>query len=288
LPEEVTPDQRFCIIGGGKTAMDVAVRLLQLGANADLIRWVMPRDSWVIDRATLQPGDEFFEQSMGGFARQLEAAAAATDLANLFCRLECSGQLLRIDRSVRPTMYRGATLSIPEIELLRTIKDVVRLGHVRAISGRQIALEKGAVAAHPDCVYIDCSARALSHRPPEPIFNGDRIVVQMVRSQLICISAAAVAHVEASYSGDAEKNALCAPIPAALSDIDWARGMLADLRAAKLWTADKSMRQWLNKQHLWGFRTTRTDADAMAIVQRIRDARAQAETNLARLVAASG
>lgn len=285
LPDSISAGQRFCVVGGGKTAMDVAVRLLQLGASPDAIRWIMPRDAWILDRATLQPGDEFFEQSLGGLARQLKASAAASDLADLFCRLECSGQLLRLDRSVRPTMFRGATLSMPEIELLRTIKDVVRLGHVRAISSRQIVLEKGAVSADPDCLHIDCTARALSHRPSTPVFAGDKITVQMVRSQLICISAAAIAHVEASYADEAEKNALCAPIPAAFSDRDWLTGTLADLRAARLWAADKPMRQWLNNQHLWGFHTTRTDPIAMSIVQRIKDARPRAEANLTRLVA---
>jgi hypothetical protein len=41
--------------------------------------------------------------------------------------------MLRIDRTVWPTVFRGATLSILEVEALSTIKDVVRKGRVRRI-----------------------------------------------------------------------------------------------------------------------------------------------------------
>ncbi len=285
LPDAIENGRRYCIVGSGKTAMDVAVWLLQSGADPNAIRWIMPRDAWVADRATLQPGDQFFEQSMGGFASQMEAAAAAESLDNLFDRLEEAGQLMRIDPAMRPAMYRGAVVSRPELELMRTIKDIVRLGYVRAITPHEMILENGKIAADPDCLYIDCSARALSRRPTEPVFNGDKIAVQMVRSQLICISAAAIAHVETAYANDAEKNALCTPIPAAWSAADWPRGTLADMRAGKRWTENKEMRGWLNTQRIWGYGTTRTDAEAMAILQRIKEARVGAETNLARLVA---
>ena len=69
---------QFVIVGAGKTAMDVGVWLLNSGAPAEAIQWVMPRDSWLINRATTQPGMEFFHQSIGGQAAQMEALAFAT------------------------------------------------------------------------------------------------------------------------------------------------------------------------------------------------------------------
>jgi len=41
-----------------------------------------------------------------------------------------SGQLIRLDRDVEPTMYRCATVSEAELVRLRSIQDVVRLGRV--------------------------------------------------------------------------------------------------------------------------------------------------------------
>jgi hypothetical protein len=45
----------FVILGGGKTAMDVGVYLQQCGAAPAQIHWVRPRDSWMINRRSVQP-----------------------------------------------------------------------------------------------------------------------------------------------------------------------------------------------------------------------------------------
>ena len=42
----------YLIVGAGKTAMDAAIWLIGAGASADAIAWVMPRDSWLVNRIT--------------------------------------------------------------------------------------------------------------------------------------------------------------------------------------------------------------------------------------------
>ena len=42
--------RHFVVIGSGKTAMDTCVWLQQCGAPAEAIQWVVPRDSWVVNR----------------------------------------------------------------------------------------------------------------------------------------------------------------------------------------------------------------------------------------------
>ena len=133
LPKMASKHEDFVILGGGKTGMDVGVWLLQMGAKPEQICWIVPRDSWLINRDTVQPGEAFFLRNAGGQADQFEAAALAASVADLFERLEGAGLLLRIDQAVRPTMYRGATISTIEVEMLRTIRNVVRKGHVRQI-----------------------------------------------------------------------------------------------------------------------------------------------------------
>ncbi len=275
----------YVIVGGGKTGMDVAIWLLQMGASADAIHWIVPRDSWLINREITQPGDDFFAENAGGLAHQLEAAAHATSLADLFARLESAGQLLRIDKSVAPRIYHGATMSRAEVELLSTIKNVVRSGRVLSISRDKITLDRGVMAAPAGALYIDCSASAIGDYPPKPIFDGDAITLQMVRAQLISISAATIAHVEAAYESDREKNDLCRPIPAANTDADWARTTLADLRTAKRWSQDRALRRWVGEHRLSGFGARPNDAEAADIQRRIRDARPRAEENLERLLA---
>lgn len=286
LPRVAANQASYCIVGAGKTAMDVGVWLLQTGVAPSAIRWIAPRDSWLINRQVTQPGDEFYADNIGGLAHQLEAAANAESVEDLFSRLERTGQLLRIDPNIAPTMYRGATMSEAEVATLRMIKDIVRKGHVRAITRNRIELDRGAIEAAPDTLYIDCTARALQSRAPQPIFAGDSITVQLVRAQLVSISVATIAHVEANYGSDEEKNDLCRPIPPAFSNIDWLRTTLADLHAAKRWSADKPLRKWIAAHRLSGFGSRGAGhPEAESINARIRDARPRAEENLARLLA---
>src|SRR5262249_32973615 len=121
---------------------------------------------------------------------------------------------------------------------------------------------------------------------PVVVFDGPLITVQMVRAQLVSLSAAAIAHVEAAYNSDTEKNALCTPIPSAVTDRDWAVGTLADLRTSERWVADAGFRQWSGAHRLTGFGTRLpNDPKAKEIRARIKDARPRAMANLERLLA---
>ncbi|MDZ4759985.1 MAG: NAD(P)/FAD-dependent oxidoreductase [Alphaproteobacteria bacterium] len=289
LPSEAPRFARYTLVGGGKTAMDAGVWLLQHGARPDAIRWIAPRASWLINRETTQPGEAFFHRFIGSRAAQLEASAAATSVEDLFDRLEASGQLLRIDRHVRPTMYRGATISVAEVALLSAIGDVVRMGRVRRIERDRVVLEHGEMSAATDTLYIDCSANALGTRPAEPVFSEGRITIQMVRAGLLTLSAAVIAHMEAAYAGDAEKNYLCPPIPVADTHTDWLRLTLADLEVQRRWAADPSLKRWVQHHRLSGSPVRapdggQPDPEALAIRQRIRDASAPARANLERLL----
>jgi len=293
LPKTGPEHEDFVILGGGKTAMDVGVWLLQMGAKPEQIRWVVPRDCWLINRDTTQPGETFFHRSAGGQARQFEAAALATSVPDLFERLEGARVLLRIDQAVRPTMYRGATISATEVEMLRTIRNVVRRGHVRQIERGALVLEHGTTASPPNALYVDCTARAIGHRPTVPVFDGSRITIQMVRAGLICFSAAFIAHIESMYDDDAQKNELCPPMQVVRSDVDWLHLTLADLRSGRRWGADKALRRWVSEHRLSGSRAGSADVsahgpEAERIRERLRDARPKAEANLARLVAELG
>lgn len=192
----------------------------------------------------------FFQCTVGGMADQLEAAAEATSVTDLFERLEKRGQMLRIDRTVWPTAFRGATLSIFEVEALGSIKDVVRKGRVKRIDRDAIILERGKVDAALDDLYVDCTAKAFSRRPPVPVFNGDQITLQQVRPGRLSFSAAFIAHVEAVYDDDAIKNDLCAPISTPDIAADWLTNVLSDLRNGRRWATEKALRPWIAEHRL--------------------------------------
>ncbi len=244
LPKFAARD-RYVIIGAGKTAMDVCLWLLRNNVSPDKLTWIMPRDAWLIDRATLQPGPTFIKQFRASFKATLDAIGEATSTDDLFDRLEAAGTLLRLDPSIRPTMYRCATVSQPEFDQLRRIDDIVRLGHVQRIEPTAIVLDGGSIASAPSALFIDCTADGAPQRPAQPVFDGNHMTLQAVRGCQQVFSAAFTAHVELAYDDDAVKNELCAPIPHPDSDLDWLRLTHSDLRNQQRWLYDLELTDWL-------------------------------------------
>ena len=173
LPRVERPPDSYCVVGSGKTGMDACLWLLANNVSPDRIRWIMPRDAWWMNRARLQWTEDFFEASVGFVADQMEALAHATSVDDLFARFEACGICYRFDPTITPTMYHGATITVSELNALRQIKDIVRMGRVKSIEPETIVLERGVLPARHGCLYIDCSAIGLTVRPSVPVF-GDR------------------------------------------------------------------------------------------------------------------
>ena len=278
----------FVILGGGKTAMDVAHWLLTTGVAAGTITWIRPRDSWLLNRQTVQPSMDFFAQSVGGQAMQMEAYAAAHDVDDLFDRLERAEVMLRIDRAVKPSMMRFATISKPEIEMLSRIKRVVRRGRVQALRPMGIEFNDGEMAIADAPLYIDCTASAAAPRPLQPIFQGDRIVLQFVRSPLTVLSAAMIAFIEARNEHDVSKNAICVPVSMSDSVADYVPIILGNMANQRRQSQDRELRAWMRTARLDGFAGLMAavdagDAEKLAMVDRIRKAAPEAFANLTRI-----
>ena len=289
---KAAPPRHFVILGAGKTAMDAAVWLLQSGADRDRIQWVVPRDSWLINRLTTQPGIEFFQDVFGSQADQMEAFATATSTDELFARLEARGVMLRIDPQQRPTMCHLATIAPGEVELLRRIRRVVRKGRVRAIAADHLVLDQGTEALAAGTLCIDCTASAVEPRAVQPIFQGDRIVLQVVRMPQPAFSAALLAYVETHCGSDDEKNRLCASVPFPHTLDDYAGSTLISMWNQFQWSQDKTLRTWVRDSRLDGFGKLLSgidprDTDKLAIVARLREQTMAAMANIPKLMAAS-
>lgn len=240
---EETPSQ-YVVVGSGKTATDAIVWLLSAGADPDAICWVRPRDPWMLNRAVVQPDPAIF---LGMAADTTAAAAAASSLDDLFLRLEDAGVMLRIDPRVMPTMAKTPTLATWELELLRTVDDVVRLGHLVSVSRGRLALASGAVAVADDAVVVHCAADGLPDFRLVPVWRPEAITLQPIRAGFPCFGAALVGYVEATRTddaGDTVKNRLCPPSPYGNSLADWARMLLLGTRAAESFSAEPDIRAW--------------------------------------------
>jgi NAD(P)-binding Rossmann-like domain len=284
------PPRRFVVLGAGKTAMDTCLWLQQSGADTDTIQWVVPRDSWLVNRVSTQNGPEFFFDAIGGQADQIEAFASATSLEDLFLRLEACGSMLRIDPERMPQMFHFATVSNEEVAVLRRIRHVIRLGRVQALHEGEMVLAQGRVPVVPDTLFIDCTASAVREKPVRPVFQVNVVVPQLLRAPLISFSAAFTAYVEAHYDDETHKNRLCTPVPFTYTLAAYPRTMLVNMSNQFQWAQDKPLRDWMRTSRLDGFGklmagANRNDADQMAVLTRLKEHAPAAVANLSRLVA---
>ena len=83
----------------------------------------MPRDSWILDRAHIQPTLD----SLGKlFSNQIVPGSESKDIDDFFENIWKAGGLLRIDDAVKPTMYRCSTVTQAELKQLKRINKIVR------------------------------------------------------------------------------------------------------------------------------------------------------------------
>jgi hypothetical protein len=197
----------------------------------------------MINRAVVQPDPAVF---MAMAADIVEAATRATTPDDLFLRLEDAGVMLRIDRSVTPTMAKTPTLARWELEKLRTIERVVRLGHVRRAEIGRLILDDGEVPLARDAVVVHCAASGLQYPPLVPIWGPETITLQPIRTGFPCFGAALAGYVEATLEGDEQKNTLCPPSPYSNTPADWARMQVLGYRSSTSFASDPDVRAWAN------------------------------------------
>ena len=210
LVDVTEPPSGFTVLGAGKTAMDACSFLLDNGVDPDKIRWVRPRDAWLMNRASWQPLD-LVASTVESLSLVLESLAEAENLDDLFRRLEACGALLRVDPAVEPTMFRGAILSPAEHRTLMQIERVVRQGRVHRIDTDRILLDDDEIPTDRGTVHVDCTAYGLREVAPRPIFEEERITPQSLMGGFTTFNAALVGFVEAARDNDADKNRLCPP-----------------------------------------------------------------------------
>lgn len=289
LPGLTSARDAYVIVGGGKTGIDACLWLLEHQVNPDLIYWIMPRDAWWIDRVNTQQSRAFFNQSVGAQASQLEAIGQAENMLDLFKRLEKSGVLMRLDQNVRPTMFHGATVSRDELKQLRRIQNVIRKGRVKKLSKQGIDFNQEHLVMPENTVYIDCSACAIAATKTFPIFEKTKITIQTVRSFQPIFSASFIAHIEANYHDQIEKNDICQVVPLPNHDYDWLLGMAAQMRNQQRWSKEDGLRQWMMDNRLDGFTKLLTPnenstAEELETFKRIKAAIPSVLENMPKLV----
>jgi hypothetical protein len=256
------------------------VWLLANGVQPGRIVWVRPRDPWMLNRAVVQPDPAV---ALGLAADTMASAADAESLDDLFLHLEAAGVMLRIDEDVIPTMAKTPTLGAWELDVLRTIENVVRLGHIKHVTRREMVLDAGVVSLAPGSLVVHCAASGLQYPPLVPVWGPDRIRLQTIRAGFPCFNAALAGYVEATRDDDGERNRLCPPNTLPDSLADWARMQVRGTLAIRSYSAEPDIAAWANACALNPARmepSQRDDPAVQAAAARVADA---AERGLAAL-----
>jgi hypothetical protein len=237
---EEAPSQ-YVVVGSGKTATDTCIWLLSRGVDPDAICWVRPRDPWMLNRAMIQPDPAIF---LGMVADLMKAARDTPSLDELFLRLEALEIMLRIDRTVTPTMAKAPTLATWELDQLRTLENVVRRGHLQTVDKGRLNFADGSVAVAPDALVVHCAADGLRTPGTTPVWSPEAITLQTVRAGFPSFAAALTGYVEATRDDDDEKNRVCAPSQYGNSLSEWASMNVLGTRNTLTFSAEPDIQEW--------------------------------------------
>jgi len=196
------------IVGGGKTAIDAILFLLDRGVSADAITWVMPNDAWLWAREPVQPGI-----ALTAILRMVEASADFDSADEVFAKLEELEVVYRLDPDRQPTKWRCASVAKDEFVRLRGISDVVRLGRVTRLTRGRIILAGGEREVPENSLFVDCSANGLTPSATKPIFSDGDVTLQSVFMCQQTFSASLIGRLEAARMTDAQRNEILAPVP---------------------------------------------------------------------------
>ena len=90
---------------------------------------------------------------------------------------------MRLDTTVKPTQFHGATVSREEMKWLQRIQDIIRMGRVQHISGTTLSFKQDEYSLPNNTLFVDCSATPISKEINNiPVFQENTIIPQTVRS----------------------------------------------------------------------------------------------------------
>lgn len=235
--------EKFVIVGGGKTAGDAVVFLRDSGVDPGRIKWIVPRDMWMLDRRRLQP-----ETAHDSFMRMLDAVTENETTDAAFEQLEAMGDVMRLDQGVRPKKWRCATFDRREFAQMQSIDDVVRMGRVERVGRTEIQLQEGTIEIPERSLIVNCSAFGLPALPPVPLFEPGKVTLQAVVFCQQVFSASVIGRLETMDLTDAERNSMWQVVPNPVLVEDMPELLIASVR--NVLNGAPRMALWLNRSRL--------------------------------------
>lgn len=112
------------------------------------------------------------------YAARVCRRARGTVGHSIYAEVERRGFCARVDPTSEPTVFRGATITRDDLQLLRSVRSVVR-GRLLKVDGSGLRLEGG--TSHSidlkHSLIVDCTAAGLEYVAPTTPFNGEDITI---------------------------------------------------------------------------------------------------------------
>ena len=109
----------------------------------------------------------------------IKAPGQLTAIVRRYFSLERLGLVMRLDRNITPTRNRFATVSTREMEQLSRLKNIVRKGRLRAVTGTRLLFLSGEeVGLENNTLVVDCAVNSTMFKQKTKIFQGDKIILQ--------------------------------------------------------------------------------------------------------------
>jgi len=175
---------------------------------------IISRDVWYVLRDGIFNVDNYWKGAEKLFKPILEE----NSVVDVFLSLEKAGSIGRLTDKIFPNIFKGPTISTDELDLLRSIKDIVRLGRIVSISLNEIFFEKGTMEFDMNgTLFVDCMVDKLYGYEDFPdnfkFFEPGRINLGPALALFnVSFTSAIVAYLEATFNNDEIKNKFCFPL----------------------------------------------------------------------------
>jgi len=211
LPESTKSGkfQNYIVFGCGKTGADAIVYLLRQGVDRSNITWIVSRDCWYFVRDNMK---DFYPVNK----LIMDPMIKGTSVRDTFLGYEANGLLGRLDNPNGdfPEIFKGPVMTLEEINLMRSVENVVRVGRASAVEKDRIVLERGTIDYESDStLLVDCMAEGNYglHFPQDlRIYEPGRITLGPLTVVFnASFSAAHIAFLECALDSDDAKNDCC-------------------------------------------------------------------------------
>jgi len=287
--QEAKTKKYFVVIGGGKTGMDAVTYLLKelkVDPTKNLV-WIVPNQPWITARENigncidlLYTSAKLHDSNESQEEEKKDGEIGPDFFQRGFIEWEKEGHIYRFDKSVTPTKFKDATLSLEELKLLQTaVPSMISRARISEItSNGTLVFVDGTKMEFPfpsleETLFLHCSAGAFhftkSNASPPPIFEKKRIIVQdMYGTPGFCFVGSMLGKLESMTSlTDDEKNDMTKrpepnpddpPVPKlgksggdVLGDVSKDHQFIQRAQNLEMWMKNPELKEWLFKNHLF-------------------------------------